>query len=174
MIGMIAIVIVAVIALLLIIAAGKPDNFRVQRSITIKAGPEAVLALINDFHRWPVWSPWEKMDPAMQRTHSGAQSGKGAVYAWDGNKKVGRGRMEILEVMPEKITIKLDFLSPFEAHNTAEFTLLPSGDSTTLTWAMFGPQPFVSKLMSVVLSMDKLIGKDFEAGLASIKAAAEK
>jgi hypothetical protein len=115
------------------------------------------------------------MDPAMKRAHSGAASGKGAVYEWEGNDKVGKGRMEIVDAAPpSKVVIKLDFLKPFEAHNTAEFTLEPQGDSTHLTWTMYGPAPFVSKLMQVFVSMDSMIGKDFEAGLANMKAAAEK
>ena len=111
----------------------------------------------------------------MKRTFSGAPSGKGSVYAWEGNSKVGAGRMEILESTPSnKLLIKLDFIKPFEGHNTAEYTLVPSGDTTQVTWAMYGPAPYVSKLMGVFVSMDSMIGKDFEAGLANLKAAAEK
>ncbi len=169
------IVIVVLIAAVLGLAATKPDRFRVERSATIKAPPEKVFALINDFHHWGQWSPWEKLDPAMKRTHSGAPSGKGAVYEWQGNSKVGAGRMEITEpTPPTKVLIKLDFIKPIEGHNMAEFTLRPQGDSTQLTWAMHGPTPFVSKLVQVFTSMDSLIGKDFETGLANLKAAAEK
>jgi hypothetical protein len=110
----------------------------------------------------------------MKRTYSGAATGKDAIYGWQGNKNVGTGRMEILDVQPQKVTIKLDFLSPFEAHNTAEFTLQPQGDSTKLTWSMFGPANYMSKVMTTVMSMDKMVGPDFEAGLAKLKAAAEK
>lgn len=171
----IAIAIVVLIAGLLIFAAMKPDTFRVERSAIIKAPPERIFPLINDFRRWGAWSPWEKMDPAMTRTHSGAASGKGSVYAWEGNDKVGKGRMEIVESSPpSKVTIKLDFLQPFEAHNTAEFTLEGRGDTTNVTWAMYGPSPYVTKLMTVFFSMDSMVGKDFEAGLANLKAAAEK
>jgi hypothetical protein len=111
----------------------------------------------------------------MKRTYSGADSGKGAVYAWDGNKNVGSGRMEILDAsVPSKIVIKLDFFTPFEGHNTAEFTMLPQGDATNLTWAMHGPAPFMSKVMQVFINMDNMIGKDFAIGLANLKRLTEK
>lgn len=175
MLKIIAIVIVVLIAVVLGLAAMKPDTFRVQRTASIKAPPDKVFALINDFRQWGQWSPWEKLDPDLKRSFSGASSGKGAVYEWTGNKKVGAGRMEITEpTPPNKLLIKLDFIRPFEGHNIAEFTLEPQGDSTQLTWAMHGPTPFVSKLMQVFFSMDALIGKDFEAGLANMKAVAEK
>ncbi len=171
----IAIVVVVLIAGVLAFAATRPDAFRVERSVTIKAPPEKIYPYIDDFNRWSVWSPWEKLDPAMKRTFSGAPAGKGAVYAWQGNGKVGEGRMEILESSPSsKLLIKLDFIKPFEGHNTAEYTLVPAGDSTRVTWAMYGPAPYISKLMGVFVSMDSMIGKDFEAGLANLKAAAEK
>ena len=171
----IAIAIAVLIAAVLIYATTRPDTFSVQRTETIKAPPDKIFPLINDFHSWPSWSPWEKLDPAMQRTHSGATAGQGATYAWVGNSKVGEGRMEILASAPSsKISIKLDFIKPFEGHNTADFTLQPQGDSTQVTWVMYGPAPYVTKLMGVFVSMDKLIGKDFEAGLANLKSAAEK
>jgi uncharacterized protein YndB with AHSA1/START domain len=170
----IAIIIALLIAAVLIYAATKPDNFRIERSATIKASPEKISAYLTDFKQWAAWSPWEDKDPAMKRTYSGSASGKGAVYGWEGNKNVGTGRMEILDVQPQKVTIKLDFLSPFEAHNTTEYTLAPQGDNTKLTWAMFGPSNFMSKVMSVFMNMDKMVGPDFEAGLAKLKAAAEK
>lgn len=173
-IGVLVIVAVAIVAVL-IIASTKPDTFRIERRATIKAPPEKIFALINDFHAWPLWSPWEKKDPAMQRTHSGAPAGKGAVYAWEGNKNVGKGSMEIMESTPSsRVIIKLDFLSPFEAHNTADFVLTPENGGTTVVWAMYGPNIFMSKVMSTVMSMDKMVGKDFEEGLANMKAAAEK
>ena len=175
MLKIILIVIVVLIAAVLGLAATKSDTFRVERSATIKAPPEKVFALINDFHNWGQWSPWEKLDPTMKRTHSGAPSGKGAIYEWEGNSKVGAGRMEITEPTPRsKVVIKLDFIKPFEGHNIAEFTLQPQGDSTQLKWAMHGPTPFVSKVVQVFASMDRLIGKDFEAGLAKMKAVAEQ
>ena len=175
MLKIIATVVVVLIAAVLGMAATKPDTFRVQRATSIKAPPEKVFALINDFHNWGQWSPWEKLDPALNRTYSGPASGKGAVYEWTGNSKVGAGRMEITEPTPSsKVLIKLDFIKPFEGHNMADFTLEPQGDTTNLSWAMYGPTPFVSKVMQVFISMDSLIGKDFEAGLANLKAAAEK
>jgi len=171
----IAIAVVVVIAAILIYAANQPDNFRVQRATTIKAPPEKIFPLIADLHSWGSWSPWEKMDPAMKRTYSGPASGKGAAYAWEGNSKVGEGRMEITEASPpSKVSIKLDFLKPLEGHNTAEFTLEPKGESTNVTWAMYGPSAYIAKVMGVFVSMDSMIGKDFEAGLANLKAAAEK
>lgn len=175
MLKKIALVIVALIAVVLIYAATRPDSFSVQRTATIKAPPEKVFALINDFHNWPAWSPWEKLDPAMKRTHTGANAGQGAVYAWLGNSDVGEGRMEIVESVPSsRVGIKLDFITPFESKNTTLFTLQSQGDSTQVTWLMQGPAPYVTKLMTVFVSMDKMIGKDFEAGLANMKAAAEK
>jgi uncharacterized protein YndB with AHSA1/START domain len=174
-IALIAIVLAIAIAIVLILAASKPDTFQVRRSATIKAPPEKIYPLISDFHQWKGWSPWENKDPAMQRTYSGAAAGEGAVYAWEGNKNVGSGRMEILEASaPSKIVIKLDFLKPFEAHNTAEFTMLPQGDATNVTWLMHGPAPFISKLMHVFMNIDRMVGKDFEAGLANLKRLTEK
>jgi hypothetical protein len=171
----IAVILAVVIAIVLILAATKPDSFSVQRAIDISAPAERVFPLINDFRQWGGWSPWENRDPTMQRTYEGPMSGKGAVYGWEGNKNVGSGRMEIIEAQPSsKILIKLDFLKPFEAHNTAEFTMLPQGATTHLTWVMRGPAPFISKLMQVFMNFDRMIGKDFEAGLASLKKLAEQ
>ncbi len=165
---------VVVVAALLGYAAIKPDAFRIQRSASLKAAPDKIFALINDFHRWGSWSPWEKLDPALKRTYSGAANGLGTVYEWEGNKKVGKGRMEITESFPpSKVTIKLDFLKPFEAHNTAEFTLDGQGDSTNVTWTMDGRQPYMFKVMSLFFSMDKMVGKDFETGLANLKSLTE-
>jgi uncharacterized protein YndB with AHSA1/START domain len=131
MLKIIALTVIVLIAALLIYAATRPDTFRLQRSIAINAPPEKVFPLINDFKRWVVWSPWEKMDPALKRTNSGAAQGQSAVYEWDGNNQVGQGRMEIMESVPSsRIMIKLDFLKPFEAHNTAEFTLAGRDGST--------------------------------------------
>jgi uncharacterized protein YndB with AHSA1/START domain len=170
----IAIVIAVIIAVVLILAATKPDSFRVERSAVVNAPADKVFALIADFHEWLKWSPWEGRDPALKRTYSGADRGKGAVYAWDGNKNVGSGRMEILEAdTPTKIRIKLDFLKPFEAHNTAEFTMQPHGGATNILWVMTGPAPFMSKLMQVFMNFDRMIGKDFEAGLANLKTISE-
>jgi len=165
---------IAVVALAIFVAT-RPDAFRVQRSATIKAPPEKIFPHLADFHAWPSWSPWEKIDPALQRTYSGPNSGPGAVYEWSGNKNIGSGRMEILEAAPSsRVLIKLDFLSPFEAHNTAEFTLQPSGDGTTVTWAMYGPNTLMSKLMSLVFNMETMVGPQFETGLNNLKAVAER
>lgn len=166
---------VAVIGALLIVAAMQPDTFSVQRQATIKAPPEKVFALVNDFRQWPAWSPWEKLDPAMTRTLGGAASGTGATYGWKGNSDVGQGHMEITESLPPgKLTIKLDFIEPFEAHNTTEFSFVPQDGGTRVTWAMHGLNPFISKLITLFVSMDKMVGKDFETGLANLKAVAER
>ena len=170
-----AIVLAIAIAIVLILAATKPNTFSVQRATTVKAPPEAIFPLINDFHQWRTWSPYETKDPAMKRSFSGAASGKGAVYGWEGNKNVGSGRMEVLDTsMPSKIVIKLDFFTPFEGHNTAEFTMLPQGDATNITWLMHGPAPFMSKVMQVFMNVDNMVGKDFEVGLANLKKLTEK
>lgn len=176
MLKKILIVVVLLAAGVLAYAATRPDTFRVERAASIKAPPDKVFALINDLRRWDSWSPWEKKDPAMKRTFSGeATSGKGAAYAWEGNGEVGQGRMEIAEsVPPSTVRIKLDFIKPFEAHNVVDFTLEPKGDTTNVTWAMHGPSPYISKLIGVFISMDSMIGKDFEAGLAGLKTVAEK
>ena len=169
------IVVVLAVVGVLVAAAMRPGEFAVQRSVGIQAPPEKIFPMIDDFRQWPAWSPWEKLDPTMKRTLSGAPSGVGAVYAWDGSGKVGAGRMEIKDaVVPSKIGIQLDFIKPFEGHNITEFTLVPSGQSTEVTWRMHGPTPFVSKLMGLFVNMDTMIGKDFEAGLANLKAVAEK
>jgi uncharacterized protein YndB with AHSA1/START domain len=174
-IAIIGAVIAIAAAVVLILAATKSDTFSVQRAATVKAAPERIFSLIDDFHQWGTWSPYETKDPAMKRTFSGAASGKGAVYTWDGNNNVGSGRMEILDAStPSKIVIKLDFFKPFEGHNTAEFTMLPQDDTTNVTWLMRGPAPFLSKVMQVFINMDDMIGKDFEVGLANLKKLTEK
>src|SRR6202163_4330047 len=178
-IAIIVVVLAIVIAIVLILAATKPNTFSVRRATTVKAPPERIFPLINDFHQWGSWSPWENKDPAMQRSYTGAASGRGAVYAWEGNKNSGSGRMEITDAsQPSKIVIKLDFLKPFEAHNTAEFTMLPQGDATNATtninWQMHGPAPFMSKVMQVFMNVDRMVGKDFEIGLANLKRLTEK
>ncbi len=174
MIKTIFIVVILAIVALLAYAATRPDSFRLERQTVIKAPPEKVFANLVNFNKWGAWSPWEKLDPQMKRTHSGAGSGKGASYAWAGDK-VGAGRMEILDATPSSsVKIKLDFTKPFEAHNLVDFTLVPQGDSTQVTWAMYGPMAFINKLFGVFMSMDKMVGKDFEAGLADLKAVSEK
>ncbi|MBV8393989.1 MAG: SRPBCC family protein [Alphaproteobacteria bacterium] len=173
--AIVALVIVVLVAGVIGLAMTRPDSFTVKRSIAIKAPPDKVFPLLEDFHRWAVWSPWEKKDPAMQRTFGGATSGKGATYAWSGDKNVGQGSMEILEAMPSsKVVIKLDFYKPFEAHNMAEFTLTPTAEGTNVLWSMYGPSPLIAKVMGLFMDMDKMVGPDFEAGLAAMKAAAEK
>ena len=175
MFEIIAIAVVVAIAAILIYAATKPDTFRIQRAATIQATPEAIFPLINDLHAWSAWSPWEKKDPGMKRNFSTDAVGKGASYAWEGNKDVGQGRMEIAESSPpSRIEIRLDFIKPFDAHNIVEFHLEPQGDATRVTWSMHGPSPYLSKLMCIFFNMDKMCGKDFEAGLADLKAAAER
>ena len=178
-IAIIAVVLAIAIVIVLILASTKPATFSIRRSAVMQAPAEAVFPLINNFHQWAKWSPWENKDPAMKRDYSGAESGNGAVYAWDGNKNVGSGRMEILDASPpSKITIKLDFFKPFEGHNTAEFTMLPQGGAnnggTTVTWTMHGPASFMSKVMQVFMNLDNMIGKDFEAGLSNLKKLTEK
>ncbi|MDF3060325.1 MAG: polyketide cyclase [Microvirga sp.] len=173
--AVIALILLVAIVVVLVLAARKPAGFRIERATSIKAPPDKIFALINDFRNWRAWSPWERMDPNLRRSYSGAERGEGAVYEWEGNSKVGKGRMEIVEAPPpSRVAIKLDFLKPFEAHNTAEFTLVPRGDATEVTWAMHGPNLFIGKVMGVFMSMDRMIGKDFEAGLANLKAAAEQ
>jgi uncharacterized protein YndB with AHSA1/START domain len=174
-IGIVALVVVVLLAALLIFASTKPDTFRVERAATIEAPPGKVFPLINDFEKWRAWSPWEKKDPAMKRTMSGVTKGEGAVYEWEGDKNVGKGRMEITQsTPPSRVIINLDFVRPFEAHNIVEFTLKPrGGDATNVIWAMHGPMPYVSKVISVFFSMDSMIGKDFETGLANLKRVAE-
>jgi len=174
-IGIIVIILVVAILALLAYAATKPDTFTVKRAATIKAPPEKVFPLISDFKNWPQWSPWETRDPNLKRIYSGAAEGKGAKYAWEGNRNVGSGQMEIIDTASSnKIIIKLDFISPFEAHNIAEFTLTPQGQETGVNWEMRGPVPLIGKVMHVFMNMDKMIGTDFEAGLAGMKTAAEK
>ena len=170
----ILIILALAIAAVLILALRKPDTFRVQRAAMIDAPAERIFPLIGDFRQWTAWSPWEDRDPDLQRSYSGAASGKGAIYEWKGNRNVGSGRMEILDAPPpDRIVIKLDFISPFEAHNIAEFTLLPQGGSTNVTSLMHGPAPLMSKVMQVFMNMDDMIGKDFAAGLANLKREAE-
>ena len=175
MLKKIAVGLFVVILIICGLALTKPDTFTVQRSAVIKAPPEKIMALISDFHNWPTWSPWEKLDPKMQRTFSGAASGKGAIYNWLGNSDVGQGRMEITDLAPPtKVVIKLDFIVPMEANNVTEFVLAPQGENTTVTWTMHGPMPFMFKLMNVFSSMDAVVGKDFDKGLRQLKDAAEK
>ncbi len=174
MIRRIGIAVLAVFAGVLIVAATRPDSFRVERKLTIHAPAARIFPLVNDLHRHIEWSPWEKKDPAMERTHSGAPSGKGAVYEWNGNKEIGKGRMEIIESEePHRVTLSMHFIAPFEAHDTAEIVLEPHGDATTVTWAMQGPQPYLGKIMSLFFDFDRMIGGEFATGLANLKTLTE-
>jgi hypothetical protein len=156
------------------VAITKPDNFRVERSATINASADKIYPLINDFHQWSKWSPFEKLDPKMKRTFSGAENGKGAVYQWDGDSNAGSGRMEIAETQePSKVRINLDFTKPFEANNIAEFTMVPEGDATKVTWSMEGKNNFMCKMMQTFCSMDDMVGKEFTTGLNNIKTITE-
>ena len=147
------------------------DTYTVERSAEIGAPPERVFAAIVDFHQWPHWSPWEEIDPDMQRTYGGAASGLGATYAWEGNRKAGTGSMEITEVLAvTSVDIDLKFLKPFKAENTIQFSLAPAGEGTTVTWTMVGSKTFMTRVMGIFKSMDKMIGPDFEKGLAKLDA----
>ena len=175
MLNIILVAVVVIIGVICTLAAFKPDTFRIQRSISIDAKPETLAGLIEDFHQWSNWSPWEMLDPTLSRTYSGSSSGIGAVYEWEGNKKVGKGRMEVIDISENsRILIKLDFFAPFEAHNTAEFTLHQVGSSTNVTWAMVGPASFPVKILHLLMNIDKMVGKDFENGLVNLKMLAEK
>jgi len=167
-------VIVVLVAGVLLLAALKPAEFQVERRASIRAPAAAIHPYLADFHRWAAWSPWEHIDPTLQRTFSGPPSGVGAVYEWRGEGKAGAGRMEILEApVPQRVRIRLDFIKPFRSSNTTEFTLVPQGDATEVQWTMRGPNAFMTRVMTVFVSMDKMVGKDFEAGLSNLKAAVE-
>ena len=170
----VVIAIVVFIVAVLILAAGKPEIFRVQRQTTIQAPPEKIFPLINDYKQWSTWSPWEKKDAAMKRSFSGPATGKGSAYAWE-SKEVGMGDMLITESVPSSLVrIDLNFSKPFEAHNKVVFTIQPQAGGSTVSWEMAGPAPLLSRVMQVFFNMDRMVGKDFEAGLADLKVAAEK
>lgn len=174
MIKTIVILVVILLSGILVYAATRPDSFRIERSIAIKAPAERIFAILSDFRQAPAWSPFEKRDPALRRAYSGAHSGKGAVYEFDGNAETGSGRLTITDATaPTKLVIALDMAKPFQAHNTIEYTLAGEGDSTRVVWAMHGPSPYLSRLMCLFFDMERMVGKDFEAGLASLKALAE-
>ncbi|MFS3128046.1 SRPBCC family protein [Nocardioides sp. Bht2] len=149
-------------------------SFLVERSITVLADPDQIYPLINDFHRWPAWSPWEEMDPAMDREHSGPDSGVGATYAWRGNRKAGSGSMRITASTPERVDVELTFLKPFKATNQVTFTITPVAAGTEIVWQMRGEQNGLMKLFGKIFSMDKMVGKDFERGLRQLKDVVEK
>ena len=159
----------------LIYVATRPNELAVRRTTRLRAAPDRIFAEVNDFHRWRNWSPWEKLDPELARDFSGSELGKGAVYAWKGNPKVGEGRMEILEsTPPSEVKIQLDFIKPFPSSNITTFTLVPQGEFTELTWGMRGPAGFMTKLMCVFMDLDQAIGKDFEAGMENLRGLVEE
>lgn len=171
--GIIGALLLAGVVVVLLLAAMRPDTFRVTRSTSIKAPPEKIFPLINDLHQFNTWNPFEKKDPG-KGTYSGPAAGKGASYAWKSDQ-LGIGSMTIADTTePSRVAIKLDFVKPFEAHNDVEFTLAPKGKVTEVTWAMTGPVPFFAKIIHVLINMDKMVGGDFEDGLANLKALAEK
>lgn len=175
MLKTILIVIVVAIAAVLLFAATRPGDFVVTRTAVINAPPEKLEAMVSDFHHWGAWSPWEKIDPGMKRTYGGPAAGVGSTYAWVGNDKVGSGGMEITKVAPgREVVFDLHFIKPFKADNVGRFQFEPQGAGTKVTWSMSGKNPYIAKLMGLVFNMDKMIGKDFETGLANMKAAAEK
>lgn len=169
-----AVVIAVAVAGILLYATTRPDSFRVERTAEIKAPPEKIYPILADLHRNVEWSPWEKLDPQMKRSYGGAPAGVGATYEWAGNSDVGKGRIEIIEASPSKVAMKLDFMEPFEAHNLADFTLVPAGESTRVTWALHGPMPYISKVITMFCDMDQMVGTAFETGLADLKKVAEK
>jgi uncharacterized protein YndB with AHSA1/START domain len=162
------------VALVLMFAATRPGTFRVQRSIEIDAPPATVFALINDFHNWSRWAPQDKEDLSMQRSYSGAARGKGAISDWHSSGSAGIGRMSITESLPgTRISVKTDFVKPFEAHNMNDFVLEPAGDATKVTWSMHGTNLYLMKVIGVFVNMDRMMGKHFEAGLHNLKTLAE-
>lgn len=174
MLKIIGIVVAVIILGVLVFASTKPDNFTYERKITINAPAEKIFPYINDFKNWLAWSPYEKKDPAMKRTYGATTVGKGASYEWDGNDEIGAGRMDITEVTePSRIEIRLEFFRPFKAVNTAVFTLQPVAGGTEVSWAMSGEANFISKIMCVFFDVDKMVGNDFEQGLAALKSLSE-
>lgn len=165
---------IALIAVLVVIIALLPAKFRYERSAEMAAPPETVFAQVNDLHKWDLWSPWAKKDPNMKKGYEGPDAGVGAVYTWSGNNEIGEGKLTIVESDPAKrILVLLEFVRPFVGTNNAEFTFEPQGAGTVVTWAMFGENNFVAKAMGLFMDMDKMIGNDFEQGLADMKALAE-
>ncbi len=167
-------VLAPIIVVLLVFAATRPSEFRISRWETMSASSADTFAQVNDFHNWDGWSPWAKIDPAMQKTYQGTPAGTGAIYTWNGNNKVGAGRMTILESKPNSLVrIKLEFFRPFKATHESEFTFKPEGSQTEVTWSMIGRNNFVFKIFGLFMSMDKMLGGEFEKGLASMKAIVE-
>lgn len=175
MLKKVGIVVLLCLLVVLGLAATKPDTFALERETTINAPPSRVFALISDFDQWGVWSPWEKLDPNMTRTFSGTPSGAGSIYEWSGNSDAGAGSMQIINTTPSSnVEIKLDFIKPFASHNVTEFALDSTAAGTHVRWSLHGPNEFIGKIMGVFVSVDKLVGPDFERGLATLKAVAEQ
>lgn len=171
----ILIALAVIVVVLVAIVARRPSDFRIVRTATMAAAAPDVFAQVNDFHHWQAWSPWAKRDPGMKQTYGGAQAGAGATYAWAGNREVGEGRMTLVESRPsELIRVNLEFLKPFAATSTAELTFQPERDRTAVTWSMTGKRSFVAKALDLVMNMDRMIGGDFEKGLAAMKSVVEK
>jgi hypothetical protein len=174
MLKKILIVIAVIVIVFVIIVATRPADYRISRSTTIGAAPAVVFAQVNDFHKWESWNPWGKIDPAMKQTYEGASDGKGAIYTWAGNNEVGEGRMTITESRPsDLILINMEFFKPMAGTATAQFTFKPEGNQTTVTWAMTGKNNFMSRAVCMFMNMDKMIGGQFEKGLAAMKSIAE-
>jgi len=170
----VAALVVLVVAALAVIVAMQPAEFRVQRSATINAPAPAVFAQVNDFHNWQTWSPWARLDPAVKNSYEGPPAGTGAGFAWAGDSKVGEGRMTIVESRPnELVRIKLEFLKPFAATNTAEFAFKPEGERTAVKWSMYGHNNFLARAVWLFVDMDKALGVEFDKGLAAMKSVAK-
>lgn len=168
------VVIVLIIAIFCVVVAMQPAHYTVERSATINAPAPVVFAQVNDFHKWQAWSPWEKIDPNIKKEFSGAAAGNGAVYSWVGNSDVGEGRMTITDSRPsDSIKIKLEFIKPFAATNATDFTFTSQGNSTNVKWTMSGDKNFVAKAFTMFMDMDKMVGSDFEKGLAQMKTVSE-
>jgi hypothetical protein len=174
MLKKILITIAVIVVAFVVVVAMQPSEFRIVRSATISAPSPAVFAQVNDFHNWEAWSPWAKLDPAAKATFEGPSAGIGAIFRWAGNQEVGEGSMTITDSRPsDLIRIKLEFLRPFEATNTAQFTFKPAGNQTTVTWSMEGENNFIGKAVCLFMNMDKMVGGQFEKGLAQMKSVVE-
>jgi hypothetical protein len=174
MLPIILTVVAAVVVTLLLVVAMQPEDFRIARSATIAAAPAEVFPQVNDFHCWDQWSPWAKLDPAMKTTYEGPAAGEGSAYSWSGNNKAGAGKMTMLKSQPsERLLIQLDFQRPMKATNMAEFTFDPKDRTTVVTWTLTGKKNFMAKAFHLVMNIDKLVGSDFEKGLAQLKAVVE-
>ena len=174
MIKKLLIAVALILAVLAVVVAIQPADFRITRTTTIAAPPAAVFAQVNDFHKWEAWSPWAKLDPAMKAAYDGPVEGPGSIYTWTGNSAVGQGRMTITESHPgDLVRIRLEFLKPMTATNTAEFTFKPEASQTLVNWTMTGTNNFMGKAFNLFMNMDKMVGGDFEKGLAQMKSTVE-